>query len=272
MGVLRLVLLRLSAAMLGALLLYGLPQTAAAQMSAPLLLLQYDDDIDQTEHTETREYDKSDFDDAYENYLSDRELQRERPVFEPELPDYKLKPKKPKKSWNFPTWIAGLFSNLGNLLQIIFWAAIGLAVLAILYFLFTQLLRTQLRRNKEKKRKEKPKDDIYVDIRPDKKAALTLLEEADELAKSGRFAEAVHLLLFRSIDDIQERLEGGVPKSLTAREIGSLDSIPDRAKSALNPIIQIVERSYFGGASVTADDWQTARKAYETFAFGEGWS
>ena len=67
------------------------------------------------------------------------------------------------------------------------------------------------------------------------------------------------------------RLEGGVPRSLTAREIGGLGQLPEQAKLALNPIIMIVERSFFGDRDVDAPDWKTARGSYERFAFGEGW-
>ncbi len=244
---------------------------ATAQPKMPLLLLQYEENSI-SEQVDEEAFDKSQFDEAYRKYESDSELQRERPYFEPESPD--LAPDIPigsGPSWNFPGWLAGIGSGLGNLLQIIFWVVIALAVLAILYFLFTQLRRANLRRNKNKSDKDKEEDDHFVDIRPDEKTARTLLDEADGLASAGNYAEAVHLLLFRSIDDIQQRLEGGVPKSLTAREIGRLDSIPERAKSALAPIIQIVERSFFGDAEVTESDWHTARKAYEGFAFGEAW-
>ena len=99
-----------------------------------------------------------------------------------------------------------------------------------------------------------------------------MLEEADALAHAGKFAEAVHLLLFRSIEDIQTRVETGVPRSLTAREIGRLGFLPDRARTALGPIIAIVERSFFGGRDVDQAGWQTARASYEDFAFGGEWS
>lgn len=253
--------------MLGTLLSCSVLQTACAQTSASLLLLQFDDSI----VTEKEALDQTRFDKAYDKYQSDSELQRDRPFFELDLPD-DLPDIKPRKSWNFPSWLGGLIAGLGNLLQVVFWIAIGLGALAILYFIFTQIRRTNFRRNKDKSGRDKEEDDHYVDIRPDKKTALTLLEEADKVASAGNYAEAVHLLLFRSIDDIQQRLEGGVPKSLTAREIGRLDAIPERAKSVLAPIIQIVEGSFFGDAEVTEGDWQTARKAYETFAFGEEWS
>ena len=139
----------------------------------------------------------------------------------------------------------------------------------VLYFLFGEAIRVRF--GKSGALKPGNPDDILPDIRPDADQARSLLEEADLLARAGKFAEAVHLLLFRSIDDIQQQLEGGVPRSLTAREIGGLGHLPDEAKSALSPIIMIVERSFFGDRDVDEPDWKTARGSYERFAFGEGW-
>ncbi|MFN3911175.1 hypothetical protein [Hyphomonas sp.] len=200
---------------------------------------------------------------AHAAYLADRDLQLERPEQEFEPPV--LKPP--------PRWLQAFgdfLQALGPVFQFIFWAALALVVAGILYFLFGEAIR--LRFGGRAKPKDRPQDDILPDLRPDAAAARSLLEEADALARQGRFAEAVHLLLFRSIEDIQDRLEGGVPVSLTAREISSLGRLPDRAKRALGPIIQVVERSFFGGRPVDAEGWREARSSYETFAFGEGWT
>jgi hypothetical protein len=199
---------------------------------------------------------------AHAAYLADGELQLERP-------EQTVEPVPPKPP---PAWLkafSDFLQSLGPFFQFIFWVAAALVVAGLLYFLFGEAIR--LRLGGRAKPKERITDDILPDLRPDAGAARSLLEEADALARQGRFAEAVHLLLFRSIEDIQERLEGGVPVSLTAREISSLGRLPDRVKRALEPIIQVVERSFFGGRPVDADGWQQARRSYESFAFGEGW-
>jgi len=197
---------------------------------------------------------------AHAVYLRDGELQLLRP-------EQEAQPDPP------PDWMAAFgrfLEALGPLFQVIFWIAVGLVVAGLLYFLFGEAIR--LRLLGRRKPKDQPGDDVLIDIRPDAASARSLLEEADALAQAQRFAEAVHLLLFRSIEDIQERLQGGVPQSLTAREIASLGRLPDRARRALKPIILIVERSFFGGRSVDADGWQEARRSYQAFAFGEGWT
>lgn len=200
---------------------------------------------------------------AHAGYLKDGELQLTRPEEE-----FEVAP--PRET---PDWLeaVGRFLNsLGPVFQVVFYIAAALVVLGILYFIFGEAIRLRFGGRKDKT--QKPADDVLVDVRPDAAAARSLLEEADALARQGRFAEAVHLLLFRSIEDIQERVEGGVPTSLTAREIAGLGKLPERAKRGLKPIIMVVERSFFGGRPVDADGWQEARRSYEEFAFGEGWT
>ncbi|MBY9067945.1 hypothetical protein K1X12_13625 [Hyphomonas sp. WL0036] len=222
-----------------------------------------DADFEDEFATYSLETDESQLEAAHKAYLRDGALQLVRPESEP----IDIQPVEP------PAWIEALLRFLGTLapiLQIIFWGAIALVVMAILYFLFGEAVRVRLGFKPIKAPKRQ--DDVLPDIRPDADKARTLLEEADALAREGRFAEAVHLLLFRSIEDIQERLEGGVPSSLTAREIAGLGNLPKRAKHALGPIIQIVEHSFFGGQTVDGNGWQNARRSYEEFAFGEGWA
>ncbi len=203
---------------------------------------------------------------AHAAYLEKPDLQLKRPEHDAPPPDFD--PPNPP-----PRWLKAIFDflgHLGPLLQVLFWAAIVAVVAGVLYFLFGEAIRVRF--GKSGKGKVDNPDDVLVDLRPDAHAARSLLDEADALARAGKFAEAVHLLLFRSIDDIQQRLEGGVPRSLTAREIGGLGNLPDRAKRGLGPIIAIVEHSFFGGRDVDETGWRTARDSYEQFAFGEAWA
>jgi hypothetical protein len=91
------------------------------------------------------------------------------------------------------------------------------------------------------------------------KTARSLLEKADALAKQGRFGEAVHLLLFGSIEDIQERRGQHLAPALTAREI--LNAIMAR-NPEFGLIVDIVELSHFGGRLVEAADFERARDGY----------
>ncbi len=200
---------------------------------------------------------------AHAAYLADGALQLVRPERDFEPPE----PTPP------PGWLRAFgefLEALGPVFRVIFWIAAALVVAGLIYFLFGEAIRVRF--GGKRTPKDKRQDDVLVDIRPDAAAARSLLEEADALAQRGHFAEAVHLLLFRSIEDLQERIEGGVPSSLTAREISGLGKLPERAKRCLKPIIMVVERSFFGGRAVDADGWQEARRSYKDFAFGETWA
>lgn len=101
---------------------------------------------------------------------------------------------------------------------------------------------------------------------PGRQMALGLLEEADRLANEGRFDEATHLLLQRSVSDIADVQPGLLRPSSTAREIASLPVLSDGARSAFTVIAERVERSLFALRALDAGDWQAAREAYARFA------
>lgn len=101
---------------------------------------------------------------------------------------------------------------------------------------------------------------------PEARAARALLQDADALAAQGRFDEAVHLLLMRSVDQIAEAQPGIMDPSTTAREIALLPALSDKARSAFGVIALRVERSLFALRALSADDWQEARAAYAEFA------
>ena len=101
---------------------------------------------------------------------------------------------------------------------------------------------------------------------PDRADALALLEDADRLAAEGRYDEATHLLLRRSVGQIAAARPDWVEPSSTARELALLPALPDAARTAFAAIAERVERSLFALRSLGADDWQAAREAYAEFA------
>jgi len=148
--------------------------------------------------------------------------------------------------------------------EALFWGGLVIGAALIIWFVVREVLALRRRR--------RPEAVAPADWRPDVGAARALLDEADALAAAGRFGEAIHLLLFRSIDDIAGRRPGLLRPALTSRDIAALDQMPGEARSAFGRIAQEVERSFFGGRSVAADDFTRARQDYEVFAFSEGWS
>jgi len=93
-----------------------------------------------------------------------------------------------------------------------------------------------------------------------------VVEDADRLAAQGDYAEAVHLLLKRSFGEIAAERPDWLSPASTAREIGALPALPERARSAFSTIAQVVERSLFGLRILAEPDWLRARSAYADFA------
>lgn len=206
------------------------------------------------------------FDAAHTALLDAERLQFERPF---ELPE---EPREFREPSVFFQWLGALFDTLGPVFQFLFYAGLAAIAASILYFILRQIPNIRLRGLPQKNAAASKADHTISTKRPNEKKARSWLEEADALAREGRYSEAVHLLLFRSIEDIQSRRKQKIPTALTAREIEKIEGLPQRPRDALRPIIAMVERSFFGGHHVDADNWASARKAYEQFAFGEAWT
>ena len=164
-------------------------------------------------------------------------------------------------------WIAGAVKLVAPYAVYLFWLAVAAAVGAALFLIGREIVRTRFDRNRRAPARVAP-----VDWRPEIWKARALLEDADRLAARGRYNEAVRLLLTRSIDDIEERRPRLVSKALTARDIASLDALPDGARRAFVQIAADVERSLFGGQALDAETFARRRADYETFAFPQAWA
>lgn len=176
--------------------------------------------------------------------------------------DFKSAPKPPP----VPGWLEALarfLQEFAPLLSFVFWSGLVLGAVLIVWFVAREVMAT---------RRVKAEAPAPSDWRPEPEAARALLEEADRLAAAGRFGEAIHILLFRSIDDLAGRRPGLVRPALTARDIAALEQMPATARGAFARIAERVERSFFGGRAAGAEDFAHARGDYETFAFPESWS
>ena len=139
------------------------------------------------------------------------------------------------------------------------WVLLGLAALGAVALLWVLVIRPLL----DRRRATPPVEPEWA---PEREAALALLEDADQLAAQGDYAEAAHLLLRRSFSEIAAARPDWLVPASTAREIGALPALPDRARSAFSTIAQVVEHSLFGLRGLAEPDWQRARSAYADFA------
>lgn len=193
---------------------------------------------------------------AHAALVRDRSLQFERSDFVP--------PKPPE----WLAWLVDALKALAPVLKWVFWIGVALLAALILYAIVREARRLGAPRPKRAERA----DHDEVEWRPDAAAARDLLTAADQLASQGRYAEAAHLLLLRSVEDIQSRRPNAVRIALTTREIASLAVLPEAARPAFAKIGRVVERSLFGGSAVGADDFADCRRDYEAFALPQGWT
>jgi len=87
--------------------------------------------------------------------------------------------------------------------------------------------------------------------------------EADELAARGNFAEAMRILLLRSVEELRRYLRVSIAASLTSREILYHVALPPEGRSVLADIINRVEISYFGEHKPGADEYVACRASFD---------
>ena len=90
--------------------------------------------------------------------------------------------------------------------------------------------------------------------------------EADELARHGSFAEAMHVLLLRSLSELRLRLGVPIAVSLTSREILQRLALTPAERSHFADIIASVEISYFGAHQPDETDYLRCRHSFEALS------
>jgi len=166
-------------------------------------------------------------------------------------------------------WIGSFFPN-APYAQILLWTVLAIAAAGLCVIIFNRIRHGEWRLPLPWRSSvtQIPAEDAWS---PDETPARSWLEEADQLAGAGRYADAVHHLLFRSIDDIARQRPRLIRPALTSREIARSQSIPERARNLFAAIAGLVERSLFGGRPVDEGDWLQARQAYSDFALPRVW-
>ena len=142
------------------------------------------------------------------------------------------------------------------------WLLIALAAAGALWLAWALLLEPLLAR----RRAAGAADEAWT---PDRDAALALLADADRLAAEGRYGEAAHLLLQRSVGQIAQAQPDWLTPASTAREIGALRDLPERARAAFATIAEVVERALYALRGAGEGEWRRARAAYAEFALAD---
>jgi hypothetical protein len=198
------------------------------------------------------ESDGASFEDAHRELLGDGSIQFElKPLFD-ETQQQRSEVRAPSSF------------EPGPIPQFLFWVLIGLAAAGLLYLI---LVRVAGWRRRDRSTEPAPEPEWSIA----EESARTLLGEADALAAQGLYSQAAHLLLHRSIEEIDQRRPATVRKALTSRDIAGIPAIPPSPAEAFSRIVRAVERSLFGGQALDAGDWSQCRQAYEHFAFAREW-
>lgn len=169
----------------------------------------------------------------------------------------------------FFQWLGGFFPDAAYA-RIFLWTVLAIALLALAWALYNRLRhgRWSLRRPRVATPAEIDEGQDWV---PEEQLSRSWLQEADALAREGRYAEAAHHLLIRSVEDITSRRPNLVRPALTSREIARAQGLPRRAGELFAGIAGLVERSLFGGRPVAESDWLEARERYSQFALAGSW-
>lgn len=164
----------------------------------------------------------------------------------------------------FFEWLGDVLSPVGSALAyswpVLQWVLLALAVGFVAYMLLNTI--GPLARKKREKRAALDEPEWA----PTRSESMALLEDADRLAAEGRFDEATHLLLQRSVGQIAAARPDWVEPSSTARELAALPALSQGARAAFAAISERVERSLFALRSLDREDWEAARAAYTDFA------
>ena len=167
-------------------------------------------------------------------------------------------------------WLRDFFEWTAPALKPLLWIGAAALLLLILYHLVPAFADWVDNLRFGRKRRG---EDIAESIgEAEAGVARARLADADALAAAGRFAEAVHLLLYRSVDDIEGRRPGLVRPAMTSRELAAAEDLPSVARHAFSRIARAVEISLFGGRSIDERAWLDCRGAYAELTVPKNWA
>lgn len=92
------------------------------------------------------------------------------------------------------------------------------------------------------------------------------LGDADELARRGEFAEAIHTLLLRTLHELARTAAVRILPAMTSREVLARVPLLAEARDALTGLITAVEITHFGDEPANATDYERCRQQFHVFA------
>ena len=136
-----------------------------------------------------------------------------------------------------PQWMIELGKLLARLWPYLKYAGWAAAAAVVLYLVY-RIAREIERRGWLWRRKADDAPSAQPEWRPAPDMARDLLRDADTLAARGKFAEAAHLLLLRSIEHIRAHKPDFVKPALTSREIETFGQLPGQPRRSISRAIR----------------------------------
>lgn len=147
---------------------------------------------------------------------------------------------------------------LGFIASALLYVMLGVAVVLLIFWLVSEL------KGYEKEGGEEGGDAPAVAV--DDAVVAQPLGDADTLARQGRFSEAIHVLLLRTLEELVRRLPSPLPRSFTSREILGRVRLPSDARTALSGLVTAVELCHFGNDTPGEGDYRACVDRFRAFA------
>jgi hypothetical protein len=127
------------------------------------------------------------------------------------------------------------------------------------------LLVAVFRAVRDRDRAPKEKAAVPAARDPARPVPAVAFDDADRLAREGRYAEAIHALLLRTLASLAER-GTGLADSWTSREVVRDAPLAAEARTMLSGIVDAVEVSRFGFVVPDAAAYAECRARFERLA------
>jgi len=152
-----------------------------------------------------------------------------------------------------PGWGLGLPRQAGEL---VLWGGVAIGALVIAYSLRDSLPTWSRSRRIEQ--------GVEADVASARDAAMSSARlEADDLARAGRYGEAMHVLLLRALSELRERLKVSFADSLTSREIVRRAPLDAAGRERFSSMVKAVERVVFGDEGGDENAYFACRANFE---------
>ena len=146
--------------------------------------------------------------------------------------------------------------GLGALAELLLWGLVIAGGVLLAYYLLNMLPRRARERQAAADLGPGP-DDVSAALEPEPRDAGSLLDEAEALARQGRYGEAIHALLLYGIAELDRQREIELAPSLTSREILGRLALAEEARQALARLVAFAELDHFGGRTSSEEDYRS---------------